>query len=113
MGNKTGNPRGRPAGAKNKHTADREAKIAKASETIAGLVDGAFEGDSHALLMAVYKDPSHDWDVRIDAAKAAIGYEKPRLGAVQLRGDKENPIAMTVTWKSPVKESNDDEPKAP
>ena len=104
MGNKTGKPRGRPAGAKNRRTAAREAKMAEAAETIAETVENAFDGDSHALLMAVYKNPAHDWDIRIDAAKAAIGYEKPRLGAVQLQGDKENPIAMTVTWKSPVKE---------
>lgn len=111
MGNKTGKPRGRPAGAKNRRTAAREAKMAEVSGIISETVENAFEGDSHALLMAVYKNPAHDWDVRIDAAKAAIGYEKPRLGAVQLQGDKDNPIAMTVTWKPAVKESTDD-PKA-
>ena len=43
------------------------------------LVFGAFSGDAHSLLICVYKDPNIPLDIRIDAARAAIAYEKPRL----------------------------------
>jgi hypothetical protein len=45
---------------------------------------------------------------------ASLGLLKkclPDLSAVTVGGDKENPISIAVTWKSPVKESSDD-PKA-
>jgi hypothetical protein len=32
--------------------------------------------------MAIYKDQSQPIELRVQAAKAAIGYEKPRLTAV-------------------------------
>ena len=43
---------------------------------------GAFEGDAHALLMWVYKDPTKRLAIRVDAAKAAAPYEKPRLSQI-------------------------------
>jgi hypothetical protein len=43
----------------------------------------AFEGDAHALLVTIYKDPTHPIDLRLDAAKAAIAFEKPRLAALK------------------------------
>lgn len=52
------------------------------SEKLDRLVPGAFVGDAHAFLMAVYKDPENLLGVRIDAAKAAIAFEKPRLSSV-------------------------------
>jgi hypothetical protein len=36
-----------------------------------------------AYLMSVYKDPSKPENVRIDAAKAAIRYERPTLAPVE------------------------------
>jgi hypothetical protein len=33
--------------------------------------------------MAVYKDPRQPIELRVTAAKAAIGYEKPRLAAIE------------------------------
>ena len=83
MGIKTGNPRGRPKGQKNKRTAEREEAMAEASRSIAATLPNAFEGDAHALLMAVYKDPSNDIDLRVDAAKAAIRYERPALANIE------------------------------
>ena len=38
------------------------------------------------LLMTIYKDPNQPLDVRMDAAKAAIAYEKPRLAAIEHGG---------------------------
>lgn len=97
MGIRTGKPRGRPVGAKNKSTAEREAAMQEVAETIHKTVDGAFEGDSHALLMTVYKSPAHEWPIRIDAAKAAIRYEKPSLAAVEHTGKDGGPIQVNIT----------------
>lgn len=83
MGKRTGNPRGRPKGAKNQHTRQREKAVAEAAaETQERLGLQAFDGDAHALLMLVYKDLAQPLDLRLDAAKAAIGYEKPKLSSV-------------------------------
>jgi hypothetical protein len=46
----------------------------------------AFEGDAHSLLIAVYKDESHPIELRLEAAKAAIRFEKPALAAVDTHG---------------------------
>lgn len=92
MGKRTGNPRGRPKGAKNKHTADRERAVKAAAKRLEDALPGAFEGDSHALLMTVYKDPAQEWPIRIDAAKAAIRYEKPSLAAIEHTGKGGAPL---------------------
>ncbi len=39
-------------------------------------IEGAFQGDALAYLVSIYKDPTKPDDVRIDAAKAAIRYER-------------------------------------
>jgi len=43
--------------------------------------------DAHSLLRMVYLDPAQPIEVRIDAAKAAIGYELPKLNAIDARID--------------------------
>jgi hypothetical protein len=92
MGKRTGNPRGRPRGAKSSRTVEREQQMREAAVLITqALGDTAFDGDAHELLMAVYKDTAHPLLTRIDAAKAAIAYEKPRLQAIQ-GGDADKPI---------------------
>ena len=47
----------------------------------------AFDGDAHALLMSVYKDPRHPIDLRLDAAGKAIRYEKPALATIDVTSD--------------------------
>jgi hypothetical protein len=89
MGTRTGCPRGRPKGAKNKRTADRETAMKEMAAQIGKAVGGAFEGDALAYLMSVYKDPSKPENLRIDAAKAAIRYERPALAPVE-RPDPES-----------------------
>jgi hypothetical protein len=89
MGKRTGNPRGRPKGAKSTRTVEREAAMQEAAKKAAeALGVEAFGGDAHALLMMIYKNTAHPIELRVDAAKAAIGYEKPRLATVDnnLRG---------------------------
>lgn len=51
------------------------------------LGEGAFDGDAHTLLMAIYKDREQPLPLRLDAAKAAIGYEKPKLSSVDAKVD--------------------------
>ena len=74
---------GRKPGARNKRTEAAFEAAEKAAAAIEEHVPGAFAGDAHALLMAVYKDPKHEWALRIDAAKAAVRYEKPALSSVE------------------------------
>lgn len=87
MGARTGRPRGRPKGAKSRHTKEREAAVLAAAEAIADVIPEAFTGDAHAFLMTVYKDPSHPIDLRLDAAKAAVRFEKPALAALEAKVD--------------------------
>ena len=72
---------GRPLGSKNRRTKAREAALIEAQKKIGKELGGAFEGDAHALLMLVYKDPSQPIELRTDAAKSAIRYEKPALAS--------------------------------
>ena len=95
MGIKTGNPRGRPKGATNKLTIARRTLAAKAGDRAARRINNAFDGDSHEFLASVYKDPTQPLMKRIEAAKAAIQFEKPKLGAILHGSDKDNPLFPT------------------
>jgi hypothetical protein len=82
-GRKTG---GRQKGTPNKRTLERQAAVqeaAKAIEAAAG--DKAFTGDAHALLMAIYKNTDLPLEMRADAAKAALRFEKPALASTDNR----------------------------
>ena len=63
-------------------------------------VGGAFEGDALAYLMSVYKDPSKPENVRIDAAKAAIRYERPALAPMEQGGPESDfvPLAERIAY---------------
>ena len=68
---------GRPPGRKNNATLAMEEAARKA----AAQIDGAFEGDAHAFLQAVYRNPDMPLEVRIMAAGRALRVEKPVLSA--------------------------------
>jgi hypothetical protein len=89
-GFKTG---GRQKGSKNKRTLFLEertrALIDNAKEIIGGEL---FEGDAHAFLMLTYKDKSLPHNLRLDAAKVAIRFEKPALTAIDAHNTIEKPI---------------------
>ena len=74
---------GRPPGRKNNKTLALE----EAARQAAASVDGAFEGDAHAFLTAVYCDPAVPLEIRIMAAGKALRVEKPVLSAVHGRMD--------------------------
>jgi len=86
----TGRPKtgGRQRGARNKRTLATERALADVAAKITGALGAdAFQGDAHSLLIAVYKDTTHPIELRVLAAKAAIGYEQPRLAAIEGRVD--------------------------
>ncbi len=86
-GSKPGERRGgRKSGSPNKRKQQRAEAMQEAAQKIAAAILDAFEGDSHALLASIYKDPSQPIQLRLDAAKAAIAYERPRLAATELSG---------------------------
>lgn len=74
---------GRPPGRKNNKTLAMEEAARKAMATI----DDAFDGDAHAFLQAVYRDPNMPIEVRIAAAGRALRVEKPVLSAAHSRVD--------------------------
>src|SRR5262245_20958942 len=70
---------GRPPGRKNNRTIELEQSLARA---VAGLPE-AFEGDAHAFLTSVYKNPEIPLEIRILAAGRALRVEKPVLSAMR------------------------------
>ncbi len=81
----------RPKSPRNTKTAELEAALAAASQRIGTDVD------AHALHVAVYRDPSLPLKLRLEAAKVAYPYERPRLATVEHTGEKGGPII--VQWK--------------
>jgi hypothetical protein len=83
---------GRQRGTKNKRTLERERALAATSARIANALGPAsFSGDAHTLLVTIYGDTLQPISLRLDAAKAALPYEKPRLSTVDAK------IESTVT----------------
>lgn len=88
---------GRPKGAKNKRTKELLQEAEKSAAAIKRVVPNAFSGDAHSLLMAIYKDPAHKLELRLDAAKAAAPYEKPKLASTEVKGDANEPLKHKLT----------------
>lgn len=86
---------GRQKGTKNKRTEALEAKVSETARVLEDLLPDAFTGDAHAFLMAVYKDTSNPIKDRLAAATAAIGYEKPKLAAVEVQAEVEATVAVS------------------
>jgi hypothetical protein len=79
-GLKTG---GRQKGSKNKRTLLLEERGRALLDNAKDIIGSQpFDGDAHALLILTYKDKSLPLNLRLDAAKAAIRFEKPALTAV-------------------------------
>lgn len=111
MGVRTGKPRGRPAGAKSTRTVEREREIAEVAKVIESALERPFTGDAHTLLMTVYKDEAQPIERRIDAAKAAIAYEKPKLASVDNThaGPDGGPIQTSIEVSFVTASYSDDE----
>ena len=95
-GSKPGERRGgRSVGIANKRTVEREQALTDAARMIESTLPDAFAGNAHAVLMAIYKDPRQPIELRLDAAKAAIRYEKPALAATTV--EVRDPLASMTT----------------
>lgn len=100
---------GRQKGTPNKRSIALEEKVREAASIIESTLPEAFKGDAHALLMTVYKDPTHPIPLRIDAAKAAISFEKPKLAAVTHSGDSDAPLQHVISSAVPRYDADDDD----
>jgi hypothetical protein len=49
------------------------------------------------FLIETYRDKDQPMNIRVDSAKAAAQYVHPKLSAVTLSGDPENPVEQRVT----------------
>lgn len=95
MGTKTGNPRGRPKGARNRRTEETVRRMQETAVALDGILPESFKGDAHAFLMAVYKDTTNTLKDRLAAAQAAIGYEKPKLGSVDVKAEVDATVEVS------------------
>ena len=95
---------GRQKGTPNAKTAKLEKAQQAAAQRIGDAIgEDAFKGDSWELLCAIYKDQRLPLDVRLDAAKAAISFERNRLSAVEHSGNPDKPMrqVIEVEWQEP------------
>lgn len=91
---------GRPVGSQGKKTKNLENSIIRSRVVAERLIGSlAFEGDALAYLCTIYKDPEQTQEVRIDAAKAALPYERPRLAAIAAK------VEAAVTYESLIQQS--------
>ena len=88
------NKGGRPRGSKNKRTLARAERLRELSEQLKAEDETLeiFNGDAHSLLCAIYRDPKWPIDIRMDAAKAAIKFEKPALASTEMTGKDGSPL---------------------
>ena len=104
-GSKPGERRGgRAKGTPNRRTQEREAATREAVLAIEASLPEAFRGDAHAFMVTVYKDPQLPIDLRLDAAKAAIRFEKsPQPTSTLMSGSDGGPIlnSLLVSFVEP------------
>ena len=82
MGKRTGRPRGRPAGSKNKASAAREKAIRKSGLTPLD------------YMLKLLRNGKLDQDTRLEAAKAAAPYVHPKLNSVEFTGPNGGPVQV-------------------
>lgn len=85
-GRKPGTPKtgGRQPGTPNKASAEREQVIAASGLT------------PLEYMLALMRDAKADEAKRLDAAKAAAPYVHPRLAAMELSGDPDRPVELSM-----------------
>lgn len=75
---------------------------------VGGVIPEAFEGDGHALMVAIYKDPRLPLDMRLDAASKAARYEKPQLQAIEHSGNQDKPVQQVTRIERVILRPSDD-----
>lgn len=94
-----GGPRpgsGRKKGSTNQRIKRLRSEMRSISLKFGELVPDAFEGDGHALMVAIYKHPDVPLEVRLDAAAKAARYEKPSLQAIEHSGNRDKPVQQVT-----------------
>lgn len=86
---------GRKAGVKSTKNVDRMKKVEQVMAAVNEAVPNAFEGDAHAFLIAVYKNPEMTLKDRIACAVAAAPFEKPKLNSVDVTADVEARVEVS------------------
>ena len=76
---------GRPRGSKNPNTKAKREAIKAVVAQFEAATPNVFEGDAVALMQLIYRDPSQDMGLRLDAAKSAAKFERPVLSAVAVQ----------------------------
>lgn len=72
---------GRPKGSKNKRSLEMQRIMEERARELEDNLENCTDLDAHGVLMSLYKDLNQPTNVRLEAAKAACAYEKPRLAA--------------------------------
>lgn len=88
---------GRPKGSTNKRIKRLRSEMRTVALAIRKVIPDSFDGDGHAIMVAIYKDPKMPAELRLDAAKAAARYEKPQLQAIEHTGPDRGPIKIETT----------------
>jgi hypothetical protein len=88
---------GRPRGSKNPNTKARHAAIKAIVAKVEPTIENAFDGDAVSFMQLIYRDPSQDISVRLDAARHAARYERPTLTAVAVRDVSPQPSGPGAT----------------
>ena len=79
-----GNAAGRPPGVRDYRLKARDQAMADISARIGA---DHVDLDAHGFLVAVYREPALPIELRVDAAKSAIRFERPALSASNVTGD--------------------------
>ncbi len=103
---------GRKKGTKNTATVERQRAVAEMTVKLEATLPNVFKGNAHELLMAVYKNEDLPLPTRIDAAKAAIPHETPKLSSVEHKGDPDNPLETVTRIELTTPEGHDREDRA-
>jgi len=88
---------GRPKGVRSKFTLDREQRLAESRLKIKKMLGRyANDFDAHEFLLSIYMDTRKAIEDRLEAARIAIGYEKPKLQSVAVENEGGKPFVIMV-----------------
>ena len=87
---------GRPRGSRNPNTKAKREAIKAVVAQFEATTPNVFEGGALALMQLIYRDPSQDMGLRLDAAKSAAKFERPVLSAVALQQTPKTRIDLSM-----------------
>ncbi|GBQ82319.1 hypothetical protein AA13595_0892 [Gluconacetobacter johannae DSM 13595] len=90
----SGNPAGLKKGTRRKRTVALEEQMERITATLGHDVASGPQFGAHDVLVAMYRHPEVPLDLKLDAAKAAIRFEKPALSASSVTADVKHTISI-------------------